>query len=73
MLVKQIAITLILGRTVVFWSGLLTLTSFLFTASIGFSVLHGIKFLPFKWHPRLAITSFVLAAIHAILAFSLYF
>lgn len=73
MAIRQIALFIFLGKPLVFWSGIITLFSFLFTASVGYSTLHGINFLSFKWHPRLAVMSFTLALLHAIMAFSLYF
>lgn len=70
-MIHQIALTTFLGFPLVAYMGIITFSSFLFTASIGYTNHHGIKWIPFKWHPRMVITSFTIATIHAFLALSI--
>jgi hypothetical protein len=44
-----------------------------FTATVGFLNLKGIQTIPFKWHPRLALTTIIIAVIHAIFGLSILF
>ncbi|MFA5266620.1 MAG: hypothetical protein WC379_01510 [Methanoregula sp.] len=53
--------------------GILTLLSFLFTASIAIMTLKGIRTIPFKWHPRLAAFAIFLALVHGSLGLLAYF
>ncbi len=53
--------------------GILTLSSFLFTALIGFLNFKGNHKIPFKWHPRMAVISIALAIIHGLLGILAYF
>ncbi|MDO8424734.1 MAG: hypothetical protein Q7S70_02225 [bacterium] len=71
-MVRDFAFFVILGKPVVFYLGIITLSSFLFTASIAIMNKRGITIIPFKWHPRMAKTSLTLALIHGILALSAY-
>jgi len=61
------------GLSVVAYSGIITLTFFIFTATVGFLNYHKIRIIPFAWHPWLALTSLLLAVVHAVLALSIYF
>lgn len=72
-MVQGIAYTLILGKPVVMYMGIITYFSFIFTATIGLLNFRGNTIIPFKWHPRMAATSLILATIHAILGLSAYF
>ncbi|MFA5872215.1 MAG: hypothetical protein WC858_05890 [Parcubacteria group bacterium] len=72
-MVQTIAYTLILGKPVIMYMGILTYLSFIFTATIGYLNFKGNAIIPFKWHPRMAITSITLATLHAILGLSVYF
>lgn len=71
-MIHQLALMTFLGLPLVVYGGLLTLLSFLFTASIGFANFHGYKWIPFKWHPRMVIISFSLALFHMISALSIF-
>lgn len=51
--------------------GITTFLLLLFTATVGFLNLKGISVIPFKWHPRLALTTIVVALIHGILGLSI--
>lgn len=57
----------IFGLPLIMYLGILTLLSFLFTASIAIMNKRWIYIIPFKWHPRMAIISICLALIHGIL------
>jgi hypothetical protein len=48
------------------YMGILTLLSFLFTASIAILNKKGIQKIPFSWHPKMAIISITLAVIHGL-------
>ena len=61
------------GKPLILYLGVLTLLSFLFTASIAILNKRGINKIPFKWHPRMAIFSIILAIIHGILGLLAYF
>lgn len=62
----------ILGRPLIFYLGIITLSSFLFTASIAVMNRRGIAIIPFKWHPRMAAISITLAIIHGTLGILAY-
>jgi hypothetical protein len=68
----QIAYHPFFGLPVVAYLGMLTLLLFIFTASVGYSNFKGKSILPFKWHPRLAVTALIFALIHAIFALSIH-
>lgn len=55
------------------YGGILTFLLLIFTATVGALNFKGIAIIPFKWHPRLAITTIIIAIIHAILGLSIYF
>ena len=63
----------IFGKPLILYLGIVTLISFLVTASIAVMTLKGIRTIPFKWHPRLAVFSICLALIHGTLGMLLYF
>lgn len=71
-MIANLAYYLILGKPVIFYLGILTYTSFSFTALLGFSYYKGRPILPFAWHPRFAVTSLILGAIHGLLGLSIY-
>ena len=70
-MIHQIALTTFLNIPYVAYGGILTLSSFMFTASIGYSNHHGYKWIPFKWHPRMVAVSFIIASIHIFFAASI--
>lgn len=53
--------------------GVVTFLLMLFTATVGALTMKGITLIPFKWHPRLAIMTIVIALIHGILGASIIF
>lgn len=72
-MIFRLAFYLILGKPLVFYTGILTLLSFLFTALIGWLNYRGNHRIPFRFHPLMALTSITLALFHALLGLSIYF
>ncbi len=68
----EISNYLILGKPAIMWGGLLTLLSFLLTATVGFLNYRGVRTIPFKWHPVLAGISITLALFHGTLGILRY-
>lgn len=71
-MIANIAYTLVFGKPVIAYLGVLTLLSLYFTATISILNTRGIHFIPFKWHPRLAVITLILATIHGIFGLSVY-
>lgn len=69
---RQIALGKIFGLPTIVYGGVSTLLLFAFTAYIGYSNYHGKRIIPFKWHPRLVVISFIFALIHATLGLSIF-
>ncbi len=60
----------VLGKSLIFYLGILTLLSLLFTAYAGYSNFRGLRYaVPFSWHLKLAIITVSLAVIHGSLGF----
>lgn len=72
-MIHDIALTLFLGKPLVMYGGVFTFFLLLFTATVGALNLKGIVIIPFKWHPRLAIATIIVAIIHGLLGLSIYF
>lgn len=72
-MIRDIAYTLVLGKPIVMYGGILTFLLLIFTATVGALNFKGLAVIPFKWHPRLAIATIVVAIIHAVLGLSAYF
>jgi hypothetical protein len=70
---RNITYFLIFGKPLIMYMGILTLLSFLFTATIAVLNFKGIHKIPFKWHPRMAVISITLAIIHGSLGILAYF
>lgn len=64
---RNIAYTLILGKPLIMWGGIITLISFLFTAYISYANQKGNHKIPFKWHSKMAVISLIFALIHGLL------
>lgn len=71
-MIKNIAYFLIFGKPVIMYLGILTLSSFVFTAYIGAMNRRGKTRVPLHWHFRMAKISLTLAVIHGILGISAY-
>ena len=72
-MVHNLAFTLIFGQPLVMYLGITTFLLLLFTATVGFLNFKGISVIPFKWHPRLALITIIVALIHGILGLSILF
>ena len=72
-MIFDLAYYLIFGKPLIMYMGILTYLCLLATATIGALNFRGITVVPFKWHPRFAAATVVLATIHAILGLSGYF
>jgi hypothetical protein len=72
-MIIQIALFSIFDKPLVIWLGALTLLALLFTASIGYTTVKGIKWVPFKYHPLMAITTILIALIHGLLGASVFY
>jgi hypothetical protein len=71
-MIASLAYYLILGKPLIFYTGILTYLSFSFTALLGYTHYIGRPLLPFKWHPIFAVTSLILGAIHGLFGLSVY-
>jgi hypothetical protein len=71
-MIHTIALTLFLGQPLVMYGGIFTFLLLLFTATVGFLNFKGITIIPFKWHPRLALTTIIVAVVHAIFGLSIF-
>jgi hypothetical protein len=63
----------IYGKPFILYLGILTLTSFLITTTIGISIHKEWAKIKFRWHPTMAGISIPLAIIHGILGTLAYF
>ena len=72
-MIQNIAYYLLFGKPLIMYMGILTYISLVSTAIIGYLNFHGVHIVPFKWHPRFAITSIILASLHALMGLSVYF
>jgi hypothetical protein len=71
-MISQIALLNIFGLPAIAYGGMFTFLCFLFTAYIAYANSKGKTGIPFKWHMRLAIISFLLAFFHGLLGFSIF-
>lgn len=72
-MLHDITYFLILGKPLILYLGILTLCSFLVTASVPLIRKRGIANVPFVWHMRLAGISFALGLFHGTLGLLAYF
>jgi len=72
MAVSAIGYSLVFGKPLVFWIGISVIIGLFVTAIIGFLNHKGNRAIPFKWHPRFAALTLMLAAVHATLALLAY-
>ena len=72
-MLEDVTYYLIFGKPLIMYLGLMTLLSFSFTASIAIMNKRGIKGIPFRYHPKMAIFSLVLAILHGTLGMLAYF
>jgi len=72
-MIHTLALTMFLGKPLVMYGGIFTFLLLLFTATVGFLNFKGIAIIPFKWHPRLALTTIIVAIVHGLFGLSVYF
>jgi len=72
-MIHILALTMFLGKPLVMYGGIFTFLLLLFTATVGFLNFKGISVIPFKWHPRLALTTIIVAVVHGLFGLSIYF
>lgn len=72
-MIQNIALTLFLGKPLVMYGGILTLLLLIFTAIVGALNFKGIHVIPFKWHPKIAVITIVIALIHGLFGLSIFF
>jgi len=70
---QEITYMLIFGKPLMLYLGLAVILSFISIATLGYLIRTGRTEIDFKWHPRLAAFSFLLAFIHAAFGMLLYF
>jgi len=70
-MLSSIAYYPILGKPLILYLGIVTLLSFITTATIGLMIYKGKK-IPFKIHPTMAGLSLILGITHGTLALSVY-
>jgi len=71
-MITKIAYTLVFGKPLIFYTGILTVLAFWFTALIGYLNFHGHRVIPFKWHPVMAVSAIGVSVIHALFGLSIY-
>jgi hypothetical protein len=69
---QDISYTLIFGKPLILYLGVLTIFAFMFTAAIAVLNSKGIRTIPFKWHPRCAVVAISLALVHGALGIMAY-
>lgn len=72
-MLNEISYYLIFGKPLIMYMGIITLSSFLITASIGFLNLNGNTAIPLKYHFMMAKISLTLALIHGTFGILAYF
>jgi hypothetical protein len=71
-MLENISYFLIFGRPLIFYLGILSLILLVSTATVGYLNFKGRTKIPFKWHPRLAALTLILAVIHGGLGLAIY-
>jgi hypothetical protein len=71
-MIHNIALTTFLGLPAVAYGGMLTFLLLLSTGTVGFLNLKGNHTIPFKWHPRLALTTIIVGLVHAFFGLSIF-
>ncbi|MFA5947998.1 MAG: hypothetical protein WC806_03430 [Candidatus Gracilibacteria bacterium] len=70
-MIQSIALTQFLGFPLVMYGGIFTLLLMIFTATVGALNAKGVTIIPFKWHPRLALLTIILALGHGFFGLSI--
>ncbi len=64
---------MILGKPLIFYTGILTLLLLFLTASVSILAKYNIKWLPQRWHKHLATATMIMAIMHGIMGLANYF
>ena len=72
-MISNLAFHLFLGKPLIMYGGIVTFLLLLSTASVAVMNQKGINLIPFRWHPKLAILTIIIGAIHALFGLSIYF
>lgn len=72
-MISKIALIMFLGKPIIAYGGMLSYVLLLSTAVVGFLNHKGIHTIPFKWHPRLALTTIIIATIHGLFGLAITF
>ena len=72
-MLQNITYFLIFGKPLIMYLGIITLLSFLITATLGVMIIKGIGKIPFKWHMTMAVISIALTVIHGVLGILIYY
>jgi hypothetical protein len=72
-MISQMAYFLLWGKPLIMYGGILTYFFLIFTALAGYMRLRGIMLIPYKWHPRLAVLTIIVASIHALFGLAVFF
>lgn len=72
-MIHNLAFTLFFGLPLIMYGGFLALFFLIFTATVGALNFKGIRVIPFKWHPRLALIAIIVALVHAFFGLSFFF
>lgn len=71
-MINTLALTTVFGLPMVVYGGILTLLLLLTTATVAYLHSMGKSPIPFKWHPRLAILTIIVAIMHGIFGLSIF-
>ena len=71
-LIRQIAYYPVFDKPLIMYFGIITLISFLITATLGYLIFEGHD-IPIKFHKRMAILSLTLAISHGLVGILIYF
>jgi len=72
-MIHTFALLPVLGLPLFTYFGMLAFLLALITIAVGFLNFKGVSAIPFKWHPRLALTMIAVAFAHMFLALSVLF
>lgn len=70
---QEISYTLIFGKPLIMYLGIVTILLFILTAAIAILNRRGIHTIPFRWHPRCAAIAICFAIVHGTLGLLAYF
>jgi len=72
-MIHNLAFSLFLGFPLIMYGGLLAFLLLLLTLTVGALNYRGIRTIPFKWHPRLALLTLIVSLIHVFFGLAFFF